>query len=530
MSSVITQTGATETVVAGPIVDSNGNPLTGLTSIKVAVFRASDLTFLDWSTMGFTATPVTLYQALTELDSVRVPGVYYLKINTSSFTGTSTNDRYFASVSQQGASTAVNALQMGEFRIGTIVDKVETNLDTNVGSRAAPGAAMALTSGERTTTAGVVLDAALAGHTTAGSVGVALANLDAAVSSRLATSGYTAPLSAATTAAAVWNALSASYAGTGSFGAILGAPLTLASNAITSAVLAASAVTAIQSGMATAAGLTSLQSHGDSTWATVTGFATSSALATAQAAITAIQGTGFVGGVDDLHSAHALLSGASTGTSLSAAVTTINSHTDSATNPLATASALTSVGNAVANTPSLVWEELLSRHTTTGTYGLLAATALPLVDVTVSSRAVPGSAMALVGGAITALQAAILSDATPFAGAAIAALPGAILDTALAGHTTAGTVGAALGAASPAGLAAAVWATSEAGAPGTFGYGLWALRVGMTNKMGVTAPGTMIVYADDSATPFLTWTGVRDGTGQPITLPPGEPSQRLKAG
>lgn len=132
MSSVITKSGSIETLVVGPIVDVTGAALTGLANITVAVFRKSDKRFLDWGTMGFTQTPQTEYQAMAQVDPVRAPGVYYLDINTALFVGATTQDTYFVYVSQQGGTNAANALQMGEFRVGQIVDAVEANLDAKV--------------------------------------------------------------------------------------------------------------------------------------------------------------------------------------------------------------------------------------------------------------------------------------------------------------------------------------------------------------------------------------------------------------
>ena len=148
MSSVITKTGAIEVIFVGPIVNTSSVALTGLTTIKTAVVRASDRKFLDWSTLAFTTTPVTPYFALTELDATNAPGVYYVAIDTSTFVGATAKDKYFAYVSQQGASTAANALQLGEFRIGEIVDNVENNLAisaTNFTGTASAGATSTIT-------------------------------------------------------------------------------------------------------------------------------------------------------------------------------------------------------------------------------------------------------------------------------------------------------------------------------------------------------------------------------------------------
>lgn len=152
--------------------------------------------------------------------------------------------------------------------IAAIKTTVDTNLDTNVGSRLAaaaysvpPSAATisstvwsqslpgAFTSGQAgnilgnvvpsvwanatrtlTSLAGNASDIANAvwneltsGHTTSGSFGSTVGtNIDAAVSSRLPTNSYTAPLSSSQTASAVWDEPTASHTTLGSFGATIG--------------------------------------------------------------------------------------------------------------------------------------------------------------------------------------------------------------------------------------------------------------------------------------------------------------------
>ena len=344
MSSVIAQTGATETVMVGPIVDVNGNPLTGLTSIKAAIIRASDRHFLDWSTLGFTATPTTEYQALTELDSARAPGVYYLSVNTSTFVGTNAADRYFVYISQQGASSAVNALQMGELRVGTVVDKVEANLNGHVAMYS--GTASGGSSGSITLTGGNSADnyfrwmtVAIVGGTGAGQARVIASYVGSTkvatvhrpwtvapdstsvfeitvgaqpdlLEIGLAQGGTSTTIqlissSSSTDNLYVGNSI-AITSGTGvgqerSITGYVGATTTVTvdeawvttPDATSVYVMtfgrarvgsvASAAVTTIQSGLATSGGLTSLQAHGDSAWATVTG---SALLGTSLAGIT----------------------------------------------------------------------------------------------------------------------------------------------------------------------------------------------------------------------------------------------------
>lgn len=299
MSMVITKTGATERIVVGPIVDTAGAVLTGLTTIKLSVFRASDLKLLDFLDNTFKTSPTTLNVALVDVDTVRVPGMYYYNLDTSLFTNATAKDKYFVYVSQIGATTAANALQSGEMRIGEIVDNVETNLDALVSSRlatigytvpptaaanaialldqalsghttagtagkslslvdvasstlAVPGSAMTLTSGERTTVASTVWSQALPGAFSAGSAGLILGtNLDVLVSSRLATLGYTAPPSAASNATAIWQTLVPGSFTSGMAGFVVGTNLDqtvgsrLATSGYTAPPSAASNATAV---------------------------------------------------------------------------------------------------------------------------------------------------------------------------------------------------------------------------------------------------------------------------------------------
>lgn len=87
------------------------------------------------------------------------------------------------------------------------------------------GDAMALTSGERTTLAGVIWDRLTSALTTVGSIGKLLVdNVNATISSRLASASYTAPPSAASVADQVWEETLADHSGTaGSTAAALNA-------------------------------------------------------------------------------------------------------------------------------------------------------------------------------------------------------------------------------------------------------------------------------------------------------------------
>lgn len=213
-----------------------------------------------------------------------------------------------------------------------------------------------------------VLNEALSLHTTTGSVGGVLGtNLDATISSRLATSSYTAPLSSSQTASAVWGALTASYASAGTFGALLGTNLdtTVSSRAATGAQMAltAGAISAVQSGIAT-----------------------STALATAQADLTAIKGASFTTG-DDLHSLKTAISALPSAASISTQVAS----------DLATAHGAGSW--ATADVSALATSAGLSSTQTT------LSTAISGVPAAVAALDVSSASNALtIGGAITLIR------------------------------------------------------------------------------------------------------------------------------
>jgi hypothetical protein len=108
------------------------------------------------------------------------------------------------------------------------------NTDSKTSTRSSHSAADVWAVGTRTLTAfafavdvsatavALIWDKATSALTTVGSIGKRLAdNLDATVSSRLATSSYTAPPSAATIAAAVWDYLTSAATTVGSLGKLL---------------------------------------------------------------------------------------------------------------------------------------------------------------------------------------------------------------------------------------------------------------------------------------------------------------------
>lgn len=211
-------------------LDSTGEPLDGVTDLYVTIVNPSNGQIWDWSTSAFTATPVDATEVLAEVNATYSPGLY--------------------SVTWPGAVAGLYTALITQTP-GTTVSNVPASVELRVRADSAPGDQMALTSGERTivqalvlsdatpfqgaridaavssrsshaaadiwavgarvltgigssgiasqtsvdalpTAAGIadaVLDEALSGHVTAGTLGAAVALVDVAVSSRATNAG-----------------------------------------------------------------------------------------------------------------------------------------------------------------------------------------------------------------------------------------------------------------------------------------------------------------------------------------------------
>jgi hypothetical protein len=121
-------TNATEPI-AVTVLDANGDPITGLTNVKVRIRRQSDGFYLDWSDDTFKAggAVTTLLQPLTEVSTFD-PGDYHLSggWDTSAITNSADDDVYFLTAVQDGApQNADNLPAKGEVAVGNWVDMVE---------------------------------------------------------------------------------------------------------------------------------------------------------------------------------------------------------------------------------------------------------------------------------------------------------------------------------------------------------------------------------------------------------------------
>jgi hypothetical protein len=142
-----------------------------------------------------------------------------------------------------------------------------------------------------------------------------------------------------------------------------------------------------------------------------------------------------------------------------------------------------------------------SGHVTNGTFGHFLSIRL---DVATSTRTVPGDAMTLAADAVNSASLAtsavteIQSGLSTAAG--VAAIPAAVWNVAQSGYASGST---------------------------TFGWALRTLRILATNRIAETpgTPGSMIIYADDATTPFLTYT-LTDFNGNGLFGMVGAPARR----
>lgn len=113
------------------VVDAAGQPLTGLSNIKIKIRRASDNYYLDWTDNTFKASPTQLLQQLAEVSALLSPGEYFLNtvthsggFDTSTLIITTEIESFTITAVQDGVGLAANMPQMGEIKMGGYVDKV----------------------------------------------------------------------------------------------------------------------------------------------------------------------------------------------------------------------------------------------------------------------------------------------------------------------------------------------------------------------------------------------------------------------
>lgn len=468
-----------------------GGALTGSTNLRVQIRRASDGHFLDFNDGTFKGSGwTTLQGTLTEVDSTNEPGWYRYSTGIDT-TGWSAGSYYVTAV--EITTTAV--ANGPQFATGEIV--IVTATASALSAR---------------------IPAALVGGRMDASVG--------------------AVASGAITATAIAdNAITAAKVATG---------------AIDADALASDGVAAIQSGLATAAAVAALPSASSiasSVWGagtrTLTGIGASGIAS--QASVDALP---TAAGIADAVCDEAL-SGHTTSDSVGEALGRLDATVSSRL-----AAASYSAPPSAATIASQVWSTALPGAFSAGSGGYLVGTYL---DAAVSTRLAGASYSAPPSASTIASQ--VLGTAVPagFSAGTLGYVVGTFLDVAvstrlahasytappsagtvadavwdepLAGHAEAGSTGAKLSgitaAPTASQVAAQVWATAE-GTPssGTFGYALWLLRMGLTNRLEESAgnPGLLKLYRDDATTLALTWQ-LRDPASGAVTAQIGAPAKR----
>lgn len=259
-----------------------------------------------------------------------------------------------------------------------------------------------------------VLDELASNHNTAGSVGKLIQNLDAAVSSRLASAGYTAPPSLASIVAGIWDEVQSGHTTTGSFGKYLDAAVSSRSTyAGGDTAGTTTLLSRLTSGRATNLDHLDADVSSRSTYAGADTAGTTTLLARLTS-----------GRASNLDNLDAAVSG------VAASVWAAGTRT------------LTSFGTLAAD----VWNVLTASLSNANTIGKRIADNL---DAAVSSRLSAGGYTAPDNTGIAAVKAK--TDNLPAAPAAVGDVPtaaanaDAVWDEQLSGHTTTGSAGAALG-------------------------------------------------------------------------------------
>lgn len=171
-----------------------------------------------------------------------------------------------------------------------------------------------------------------------------------------------------------------------------GAEVVEVSRGVSASLTAASAPIATAAGVsAVGTAVAGVQSHGDTAWATAASFATSGALATAQADLTAIKGAGFTAGADDLHAARAAVA---TAAGVTSAASAINAHTDAAVTGLATGANVTTSQGVITAAISAAQSAILAAVPSAA----VVAAAVAGLDISALTNA------KTLGGAITRLR------------------------------------------------------------------------------------------------------------------------------
>lgn len=121
MESTRVKYGTTERVFA-TANDSTGSPLTGLTNVKLEIYRKSDGKYFDFNDSTFKSSGWTTRQGvMTELSATNSPGVYYYDFDTTDHTSQFVEETFLMTVT---SATAANDPTYGELKVGGYVDQI----------------------------------------------------------------------------------------------------------------------------------------------------------------------------------------------------------------------------------------------------------------------------------------------------------------------------------------------------------------------------------------------------------------------
>lgn len=121
MESTRVKYGTTERVFA-MASDSSGNSVTGLTDVKLEIYRKSDGKYFDFNDSTFKSSGWTTRQGvMTELSASLSPGVYYYDFDTTSHTSQYVEETFLMTMT---STTAVNDPTYGELKVGGYVDQI----------------------------------------------------------------------------------------------------------------------------------------------------------------------------------------------------------------------------------------------------------------------------------------------------------------------------------------------------------------------------------------------------------------------
>jgi len=279
-------------------LDGSLSPVTGSSTILLSIRRKSDDYFLDFNDDTFKASGWTTREvAMTEVDATNAAGEYAYDWDTSSVTNEADDDLYVFRA-RDSAAAAKNLPTVGEiWADGWVKDLLDEHTETQSRLPATLNGGRMRSHVEAMATD--VLDAAALATDAVTEIqnglatSVELAALETHGDATWATAvGFSTPADVTAARDAIIAQGDAAWVTATGFSTP--ADVTAARDAILTQGGAGPWTTADLTGLATLAALTALETHGDATWATATGFAVAADVAASTAAIIAQGDTAWI--------------------------------------------------------------------------------------------------------------------------------------------------------------------------------------------------------------------------------------------